>query len=570
MIKCCDKKKGNWSNYVDEGWGLILDTFTYDDAGYIKSWTLCSSIGEEYNGETIPDLLAILQNIKSSYRLKRETEFTKDILVIYTDDLNKLYWFLKNYGVENVFSLYFQMFEHIEFRECWYDDLETAGQIAAWAKFMIDTVFGPDKYFYLTPNQIPRKRMKKARNKLKDTTAEDIYPQSYSLYKSMRKAYFGGILFISNPKFAITEPIIEIDLKSAYIYCLLVLKHCMSKGKLVDKANWEYYLSSPTKASFGKYKIKYASVRKTISCYKNADGEKLQPNEDQLYYEDEFYFTNTDLKIFLENAVVFAVECEYIFEYDLNYLPKYVRDELVYEYSEKERLAKEKPNSEELRIQKVIVNGEYGDCCRDWTEDEDAFDRDRDDPVMVPQWGFWTTSYCKNLILELGNQLDGWFYSATDSIYCRETDENYEKINAYNEKIRKKTKVFCDTFGYDYEALKDLGTFVVKTHIKKFKAFGPNTYVYTRNDNTIVIKASGCSKQYRKNLSEKEKEYFYSDECEYVPVGRLVRHYSNEEKTSCIIDGKEYTSNGSYYDLVFEKEMADYMNLIENMMHPRK
>lgn len=566
MIKCQDKKKCNWSNYVTEGWGLVLDTFTYDDAGYIKTWTLCSSEGEEYSGTTIPDLLAVIKNLKSSYGLITKDKHTKDILVIYTDDITKLYWFLKNYDViSEEFTFYFQILENVEFRGCWYDDLESAKEIADWSKFMIDSVFGPDKYFYITPNQIPRRRMQKARKKLKDTTASDIYPTSFDFYKIMRKAFFGGILYVPYPNLIIKDPMIEIDLKSAYIYCMLIEKHCMSCATKCDPTNWEYYLESLTRASFGKYRIKYTSITNKISCYKNGDGEKLVKGEG---IEDTFYFTNIDLKIFIENTMIHSVECEYLYEFDLDYLPNYVRDEVVDEYTKKELVKITNPDSDEERIQKIIVNGEYGDTSRDWTASRKSFKQDRDNANMAPQWGIWTTSYCKRLLLTLGNQLDGWFYSATDSIYCLNTEENLEKIDAFNSNIRKKIKVFCDKFGYDYDSLKDLGTFVVKTYIKKFKAFGPNTYIYTKTDGEVIIKASGCSKKFRNGLSEEEKEALYDSD--YVPVGRKVRHHHTDEKTSCTINGTVYESNGSYYTLEFKGVMADYMNLIDNLINNRK
>ena len=552
MIKCQDKKKCNWSNYVTEGWGLTLDTFTYNEAGYLNGWTLCSNT-IEYTGETIEDLISTLNNIKVTYDLKVHDEHTKDILVIYTDDINKLYYFLYNYGLTDEFTHYFQILDNIEFRACWDADYVSAKEIAEWADLMINMVFVPDKYFYITSSQIPRKRIKKSNKAYKETIAQELYPISFDRYHLLRKAFFGGILYVPYPGLIISEPVIEIDLKSAYIYCLLAFKHCMSVSKRIDTEHWEYYVHSENKTSYGRYRIKYSSYTNKITCYKNENGEPCQKGEDIV---DTFIFTADDLKLFLREVSVNTLECLHLDEYTLDYLPQSVRDELVDEYVKKEKLAKEKPGSGELAIQKVIINSIFGNCCRNWKE-VDEFKEDRKDATLAPQWGIWTTSYCKSLLLGLGNSLEGWLYSATDSIYCLDTKENREKIAAFNEKIRERTKVLCDTFGYNYEDLKDLGTFCVKTNIKKFKAFGPNAYIYEKEDGNICIKASCCTKKYRNKLTKEEKEALF--EVEQLPTGERYLGHLNLNKTSCIVEGKTYTSNGSYYyELLNEDETRVY------------
>lgn len=554
MIKCQDKKKCNWTSYVEDGWGLTLDTFTYNDAGYIKSWTLYG-LGTEYTGETVVELLGRLNEIKAAYDLQVHDEHHKDVLIIYTDFIRKLYYFLKAYGVHDDFMteddkiFYFQVLDNIEFRECWYDDITTAKGLSEYASFMIEEVFKPDKYFYITPNQIPRKRMKKAKTK-NDTIASEVYPKSYDSYKSLKKAFFGGILYVPYTTKPIDDPMIEIDINSDYIYQMLMRKHCMSAKRKVNTEDWEYYLDSITKNSEGKYKIKYSSYSKKITCYKNSDGQACQLGEN---VEDTFTFTNVDLKIFLENVHVHWVECLYLYEYDVDYLPKYVRDELVHEYIKKEYL-KKYGNKEQARIQKVIVNGEYGDSIRKWTNEKEYKD-DRKNPTLAPQWGIWTTSYGREHLLRLGNQLDGWYYSATDSIWCVDTKANREKIRKFNEEIQENIKDFCDKFGYCYEDLKNLGTFIIKHEIKKFRAFGPNTYMYTTIEGKTEVKASGCNK---KELNEKdvhEIEALY--EAEFVPVGSIKRYHSTDKKTSCDIDGRHYESNGSFYEIVIPAKYAD-------------
>ena len=556
MINCKDKKLRHWSSYVTEGWGLVFNTFTYHNAGYIKNWYL-SSTNRTFKGITINELINTFDNLIKEYNLKRSTENNEDLLVVYTDNLPKVFGFLENYGAEYDIDRYFHFMKHIEIRPCWYDTLEDSRDIAIWAQYLIDNVFVPDKYFYITPTQIPRKRMKSLRKRLDDNTVENLFPKSFESYNLLREAFFGGILYVPHPGKIITEPLIEIDLKSAYIFCMIIEKHCMSTKVEVNPDDWEYYLTSANKASFGRYRIKYSSYTKKISCFKNYKGEKLQRGED---IEDLFTLTDVDLKIMIENVTIHNIECLWLYEYELDFVPKYVRDMVVADFIKKEEL-KLGDDNEATKLQKIIVNAEgYGDSCRNCTSKVE-FDSISKDANLAPQWGVWSTSYCRRLLLGLGKLLDGWYYSATDSIYCKDTEENVEIINKFNEETRKKTKAFCDKFGYDYEKLKDLGCFIIKTKISKFKAFGANTYMYTTEDGEIVLKASGCPKKYRKGLTEEQKEALYLSE--YIPVGETVRHYSNHDFTECDIDGIHYESNGSYYDIVYTGLIADYVVLKE-------
>lgn len=551
MINIQDKKFRNWTNYVTDGWGLTLDTFTYDEAGYVKEWMLCNDKGATFRGETIPELINTLALLKNEYNLKtRECKgeaSSKDLLVIYTDNLNKLYRFIKNHNViTDKFSLYFQVMDNIEFRECWLsEDVDTAPKIAHWAQFMIDNLFIIDKYFYLTSNQIVRKRLKRKISKLDNNIAKDIYPDSFDLYNYLRKAHFGGILYVPYPKLVIPDPMIEIDIKSAFPWCLLTQKHCMSVSELAEKDYWEYYTESTSKMAIGKYRITYSSYSKKITCYKNSNGEHCLRGDN---ITDTFTMTSIDLKNFLDIVNATNVECIRLYEYDLDYLPKHIRDQIVEEYAKKEELKRTKPHSEELALQKVTLNGIYGDADRNWKSVK-AYDEDKKNPNFAPQWGILTSSYAKDVIMRLGAQLKGWYYSATDSIFCLDTPENRAKIDEYNNHVRQINKEFCEMFDYDYTILSELGTFDIEEEIIKFRAFGPNSYLFTRKDGSICIKACGCPKSYRNNMTEEEKEALYDKKVDHIPVGDRVHYIFNPEKTSCTINGKTYESNGSEYTI---------------------
>ena len=58
-------------------------------------------------------------------------------------------------------------------------------------------------------------------------------------------------------------------------------------------------------------------------------------------------------------------------------------------------------------------------------------------------------------------------------------------------------------------------------------------------------------------LSNEEKEALF--EVEQLPTGERYLGHPNLNKTSCIVEGKTYTSNGSYcYELLNEDETRVY------------
>ena len=69
------------------------------------------------------------------------------------------------------------------------------------------------------------------------------------------------------------------------------------------------------------------------------------------------------------------------------------------------------------------------------------------------------------------------------------------------------------------------------------------------------MQASGIPKdKYSEEEAYKLKSRFSSDNEHRISAGTRVAGRFNENKTSCTINGKTYTSNGSYYD----KNVNDY------------
>jgi len=546
-----DKGWHNYSIYEEDGYGLTFDDFQEDKASYIKKWYL-SSTTESLIGDDIPELLNALEMLIARKGLKVYSESKKDIVIIYTNRIQELYYYLFNY-VSNVFPenatkpLYFQVLDIVEFRECWNTDLDNANDISVWAKGMMDKLFIPDNCVYLTPSQVSRKRIMKQCKAEKITIGKDIFPTTYTKYDYIRKALYGGICYCPFKEEVFERPIIEIDLKSAYIFCFL-MKHCISSGKWVDSKNWERYLGDDCKHTIGEYKITYTSWSKKVLCYKTKDGlEPGQSADEKGICTDTFIFDEMDIKIFIDTVNVMKIECLGLIEFDTGYIPKPYIDCVLDLFKNKEHTT-----GIERAINKIAVNSVYGNTARRY-DTRKAFKEA--DTTFPTQWGVFITSYCKNLVIGLAKDLDGWIYSDTDSIFCFDTPENREKIKAYNEKTQRTVKEFCDKFGYDFEEIKNLGTFVIEEEIIKFKAWKQKQYAFKTKEGKVIVKASGCQRR------EHNDAIF---EMEKVPVGEKVVSVNFQAKEcKTVKDGKEYKSETSYYNRVLvDEEVELYYGLM--------
>lgn len=476
--------KNQFFNYIEIGAGCIIDGKYDTDAkhGEIVGWELYIAPNHHYANTSKESFIDTLTKVRENLDLKRyvKNKTKVDHLIIYTNNLMKIKGFFNDMITDEFSDKYIVIMDVFEFR-CitrWYET-DDPKEMAEYAQTLIDSVFIPEKSFFLTPNQVPRKRLVRTRN---DNTAQIIFPKSFYLYKMFRNALYGGLLYVPYKNLVIEEPLISIDLTSAYIYDLIVEKHCMTEFEPANTDNWSYYLDSTTMTSIGYYRVSYTCSSNKINCFKDEHGNKLEKGEHEVYIT----MTSIDLKSFMQFANVIDIHCVWLYACKLDYIPKYVIDEVVTQYIKKVSL---KDNKMQYDLQKPILNGIFGDCIKTYTADE--FNKAKKRPTLAPQWGIWCTSYARRNLFKLANKLEGWVYSATDSVYCNDCQYNIDLVEQYNTEVRTKLKEFCNKFGYDYEMLKDLGTFKVEKHIKKFKAVAPNVYMYTTTDNEFVLKAAG-------------------------------------------------------------------------------
>lgn len=523
FISVKDKKLRNWSMYYKYVYMLTINFFTENSAGYMTSWVL-KSVEEEYTGSSVEEFIDTLNTLKEKHNVETRNASSKDIILIYIDNIAKIRGFFSQYITMDHPKM-IQLADNFEFRE--YTEFIDREDIAAMQN-IVDNVFIPDKYFYITPNQMTRKRIAKACD---SDLYKEISPKNFDNYSDLRKALYGGICYCPYPEVIFDHPMLCLDIKSAYIYALLVCMHAVSKAKAVDTDTYERYLDSPYETSLGLYSIHYSCASNIISCYNLEKGE----------HTVDIWLNSVDLNnlMNLKYIHIHDLKCHYLEEYTLGSIPKYVKDVLVTEYIKKSEIDEEE-NPVLYHLQKVVLNGIYGNTIKR-VEDSEGYKLLLKTNALAPQWGIWTTSYVKSMILELGTMLTGWYYTDTDSIYCLDTKENRAFIAAYNELIERKVKDFCNKEGYEFDKLKDLGKFELKYEIKKFKALKQKEYVFTTTSDKVIVKAAGCNKE---EMPLDDSVYYMNK----LPVGTRVFPKINEETTTCIKDGKTYTSHGSYYE----------------------
>ena len=496
----------NLDNFIarDKGTGHVSIYPTYPffididfDGNSITGWTL-SSQSELYSGVDSTELIYTLNMLIDKFELTTYSDHKQDYIIIYTDNLLKVKSLLPDLYQD--FSTYLVAMEYFDIRD--YSDFGDKDSMLVWYEQFVD-----EKRAYISPSQAMRKRLLKAVGD--DTTAKDIYPPTIRDYKYEREGIHGGVVYTSDSSGRVyNKPMLALDLTSAYIYGLLIEPHCMSARQSVPTTDWEYYLNNSNYGSIGTYDIEYSFMFQYIRCFKDVNGKHLKNGHNKV----RMILDNIALNSFinLPHMVIHNINCLKLTEFKIDYMPEYYRNFSVKLFIDKQTL--DRDTIEYKNHKRYLNSGVYGNLLVDMFKytnketGESASDYQRRLDKLyyrkalspkakvstIPLWGVYTLSYTKKLVYDLATQLVGWRYSDTDSIYCEDTPENRAKIKAFNDDIRAKVKAFCEQFDYDYEQLKDLGTFKIEAEIDKFRSFGIKQYAYETKDGHTVMHFAGC------------------------------------------------------------------------------
>ena len=553
------KKKYNHEYFNSTPCALVIDSFTQNNAGYIKKWVIKTPLNTKI-GNNIEELINFFDEITKELNLEIRSEYNRDTIIIYTDNVAKCYGFLQNY-YENieVFSTYYIKFNNFEIRDITTffkvfgnNIYEKVDYILEHAKALYENIFIDDKYFYITPVQKVRKDIKKNHN----GEASNLFPINHIEYNNLYQSYIGGFCICNYPRLDVKDYItMEIDRKSAYIYDLLIEKHVCEPLHKENAEYFQYYLENSDDYYIqALLKIRFSGAKKGYELFTDIYGNTIKPHE-----YSYIRINNIDFQVLNSLCKVLEYECISMEIAKKDYLPRYIAEIIEKEYAKKVELEQNKPNSPELRLQKIIVNGIYGSTVKKIQTD---FLTEKSNVFLSPYWGVYTTSYARNNLLLLANKLINWLYTDTDSIYCKECEENYKLIKEYNKNIAKKVYNYCNKNNLNYDIFCELGKFIKKGVYKRFKANGKKQYMHTDIYGNFKLIASGITKEYGEEAYElKELERGI------VKVG-----YINTDKTECEINGIKYYSNGSYFekDEEFNDIIRTKIYLANNIFNGRK
>lgn len=484
-------------NKYSEQIGILEITIENDEfGGYILQ------TDDSYTcGYDLQHLKYTLEMLTADFEIR--TEKARDLMLVYVDDLAKISAFFEVEFMYNRFGKAI-IWKNIEFRS--FKPFSKKGDFDVLMDWQAR--FNADGYPYLTPSQYVRKHVEK----LNKGNAADIFPDREHL-PIIQHAVHGGVLYCKDNRIydekllGPDQKLIGFDITSAYIYSIAFEKHCSSKPKIIDKNDWDMYLNSNDFGTIGVYKIKYTCVSTVISCFKAYNGEKLKKGE---HLTVEICLTNIDLRTLMSIDVctIEAVECELLYCFKLDYLPKCIRDYCVDVFIQKEHAV---PKSAEYKNIKVMLNsGFFGNFIYilnkylavegSRSEKRRAYYNIKKDAAVSPIWGIFTMSHVKNTIINLGLKTTGWIYSDTDSIYCYDDSYNRQLITDYNKNLLARNKQLCDEFEYPIEAMA-LGCFDIDAEIKRFRAWKTKVYCYETIEGELVIKAAGTDKDDLENVT---------------------------------------------------------------------
>ena len=471
--------------------------------------------------------------------------------------------------------------------------------LTEYYQYYIENIVIPKQFFPITATQIPRNDVKnswKLWKKGKDNPNKyyigQIYPREYENYKkAMDYLFRGGYTHANaeNSNIVIEEDILHIDFTSSYPAVLL---HDYFPISAFKKVKYDRkYLDTHCCIMLVKFKnieaktsITYDSISKAV--FKSND---CLDDNGRLYSASEYivYLTELDFKIYekIYNYDEYEVIKFYISEKGLleNYAP-YLTDTIIGYYSEKSRIKKygEPKGKDKLAYEnsKKNVNSLYGMMCTklnvyDLFYVDDCYVKNDNDlkndwykikskQFLSPYWGIWCTAHARYHIMELPiklieiNKTEWYYYSDTDSHFCKDTEFIRNYIKEYNINIAK----INEKYG---ELLDDIGEFDLehcpeKNPIYKFKTLGAKRYLILTNKGYEATIA-GLPKTFS---DEEDKEYSL---LEYVGnkkginpfelftnnmlLDEIISHknsnYYNDEETTTIINGIKETSKSSVF-----------------------
>lgn len=365
--------------------------------------------------------------------------------------------------------------------------------------------------------------------------AHDLFVKispDYDTYLILEKVFHGGYTHANRHLInEIIENVTCYDFTSSYPFCMLSEKFPMSRFEKYDDCSMDDILKCSDDYAFMfklilyKFKLKdpfesmpvlqYSKAENMINCV--MDNGRLLCGAYM-----EIYVTEQDLDIIKKQYTFEKHLCTDVYYSIKEYLPRWFTDYVFELFQNKVILKGGDPV--DYALAKAKLNSLYGMCVQKAIQDDIVEDYETGDfdikkvdykeyyeskyinnrrKILPYQWGCWVTAYALHNLYDLFSCVgsrDGYkkpIYADTDSCYAHYW--NKKKLNAYNEKCKK--KLVENGYGPVVRNDKEnwLGVAVsegLKDEYSEFKVQGAKRYCgRCKKDNEIHITVAGVPKK---------------------------------------------------------------------------
>lgn len=464
--------------------------------------------------------------------------------------------------------------------------------LSEYSQYFFDTYVKSEKYIPMTSTMTVRHALKSiflSKSKdYKESIRKLIYFAfpSFPQYKQLMNLFAGGYVHANARNSEVTivpkkgQKGRQRDKKSMYPWAMLT-KPCYPMGKFHPVIKKQY----DTPVKFEKilkeyccnmrvlfHDLKAKTTITTISQSKCVAVLNPIVDNGRIYSADQLCIDCTEYDFdtirnfydFTEKEIIFLNVAK------KDYLPDYVRELVYTSYQAKENTPKD---TKEYQRVKALLNSIYG-CMvskmvledQIWDDEwktktytpeeiEEEFRKARKSKILLPQWGVWVTAISRWTILNLiyeafvkAGKSDHFIYSDTDSIKYLGDPEIDAYFERYNDRIRANNFTVAEQGGFDYDLIKELGTFCLEDDWTRFKTLGAKRYIYEDTSGDIHCTIAGLPKKALPHYLENKKtgvdifDYFRRDMIvEWEDTGKLTPIYVDQPETITITDPEGVT-----------------------------
>ena len=334
---------------------------------------------------------------------------------------------------------------------------------------------------------------------LLDPQYKELCSNNEELYNAFKSTYFNGYFFNNCKPNVVYKNVYSYDFKSNHsaimFYEKFPTKFTIIAPKHADK------LIKEKKSFYGHFTIYF----KNHADYLRQFAHRYNESKKQM----TGYFNNIDIEFFEKLCGIQAIDCDKLWEVELDFISKKLRKAIKRLFLLKETLPK---GIERDRV-KLALEKIYGNCAKRRTYNEEATWEDVNEELhhnFEYSIGVWTVSYCRLRLLTIQKAIGkDAIYGDIDSIkFCNK--KNCAIIDKVNKGIDKNFPLGLLSFEYC---------------AREFKALSQKTYC-AATDKGLQIACAGANKEivqsYFESLDEPVKNFSRDFPPEIKPYKTVV------------------------------------------------